>query len=352
MKRHPDALVSRRNYRDTRLYLRYCEEVRQAAPGSLLLYRTALDHLLRWATNRPFSHAPDVRPVFPLYLAEMALSTSYQGKTLEIARQFFEWARERYPDTYPSHSYLETLRPVNDQPCVVTETRLCTLDVALKMVQVPPRSLVEERSAAAAAMLFLSGARAAAFVSLPLEAVILDRYELRQWPKLGVRTKGNKAGTTYLLQSSEVSPLLDVVRRWDAKVRRALSLKAPWYALIDRTGEMFADNQMPGKSRTRNLARYLQRLCRQAGIDYYSPHTFRHGFTVYALGLCETMDDFKAVSQNLMHETMATTDAIYSRLLSRQVAERMAALGSRGTMPLDDPRIRKLAQELFRLVER
>ena len=38
------------------------------------------------------------------------------------------------------------------------------------------------------------------------------------------------------------------------------------------------------------------------------------------------MADYKAVSMNLMHEDIRTTDSIYARLLSDEVASRIAKL--------------------------
>lgn len=353
MKRHPDALISRRNWRDTRAYLTYHDEVLHAAPGSIALYRIALDHALRWSTDIPFARAADVRPVLPRYLADLGdLAHSYQSKLLSITRAFFAWGRERYPDAYPPATFSATLRPVNDHPPTVAERELYTLDDLLALAAVPVRSLTEQRARAAACLLFLSGMRATAFITLPLRAVHLERFELRQWPSLGVRTKNNKAATTYLLQTAAVGPLLDVARAWDTQVRRALEETAPWYALLDRTGDAFAAEQTPGRARIQNLSRQLCLLCERAGIPYRSPHKLRHGFAVYALSLCETMDEFKAVSQNLMHEQMGTTDAIYSALLHEQIAERMAALGQRGEKSSRDARVNALVEELFRLVER
>lgn len=349
VKRRPAALLSRRNWRDTRAYLAHCADVLHAAEGSVRLYRTALDHLLRWATEIPFSKAPDIRPVFPRYLADQGeLSGNYQSKLLEICRAFFAWARGCYPDNYPGAAYVETLRPVTDQQGTVQERELYTLDDLLRLAAVPVQNLTEQRNRAAACFLFLSGMRATAFVTLPLLAVDVSSYEVRQWPSLGVQTKNRKAATTYLLQSPQVAPLLEVVREWDTLVRRSLEPSAPWYALLESTGESFAAEQTPGRSRTQNLARHLERLCQQAGIEYRSPHKFRHGFAVYGLSLCKTMEDFKAVSQNLMHAQMGTTDAVYSALLNNQVATRIAALGKTAAPTDEEQRIQALVQSLFR----
>lgn len=351
MKRHPTALINRRNWSDTRAYLTYRAEVLNAVDGSLRLYRTHLDHLLRWATDIPFARAADIRPVFPRYIADLKTSPTYQAKTLETARAFLEWARDRNPDTYPPKAYRETLRPVKTQPQAIETREYYTLEEMLILAAAPVTTLTEQRDRAAACLLFLSGARAAAFCTLPLRAVNLTLYELKQWPLWGVRTKNRKAGTTYLLQNEEVGPLLDIAREWDEIVRRTLPSSAPWYALIDRNTTAFAKSQVPGQSRTSNLAQHLNALCTRTGVKYKSPHKFRHGFAVYALSLCETMEDFKAVSQNLMHNSMSTTDAIYAKMVNDRVAARMAILGSRKKLR-EDPEILELFKEFFQRIER
>lgn len=348
MKRHPDALISRKNWTDCRRYLEYHDEVLHSSPDSVRIYRTALDHWLRWATDVPFLKCPELRPVFPRYLADVGgMSVGYQAKTLEIVRAFLEWAQDRFPDAYPGRSYRDTLRPVDEYEGSAPNREIVTLEEALALAATPAANLTEERDRAAACMLFLSGARASAFCTLPLLAVNLEIFELRQWPALGVMTKNRKAGTTYLLQTEEVAPLLAVVRAWDAQARAALPPTAPWYALIDRTGSEFIAEQTPGRTRAKNLAEHLQELFQRAGLPYKSPHKFRHGFTVYASSLCYTQDEFKAVSQSLMHETVGTTDKIYSELMNHQVADLMAAIGKRGKRRED--RIKELAEELFRI---
>jgi len=354
MKRHPDALISRTNYKDTRAYITYCAEVMHAAPGSLRLYRTALDHLLKWATDRPFAQAETLRPVFPRYIADLAARTvTYQSKLIETVRNFFSWSMERYPDRYPARAWLATLRLVQDQAPSVKTRELYTLAEVLTLIRTPATTLTEQRNQAAVAFLFLSGMRAAAFVTLPLGAVNWQKFEVHQWPSLGVKTKNRKAGTTFLLQNHEVQPLITVAQAWQATAQRELGDAGMWYSLIQSDGATFAPEQLPGASRIQNLAHHLETLCLRAGVPYKSPHKFRHGFAVYALSLCKNMEDFKAVSQNLMHQTMSTTDEIYSCLLTNQVADRIANLRTTDTITAnDDERIQQLAAELFRLVSR
>ncbi|MBN2002060.1 MAG: site-specific integrase [Anaerolineae bacterium] len=349
MKRHPDALISRRNWRDTRAYLTYYEEVLHRSPGSIALYRTALDHLLRWATDVSFLHASDLRPVFPIYLAGLGKQSSgYQTKVLDVSRSFLEWARERSPDAYPGRVYRDTLYPASSDESVEDEMQIYTLEDMLMLAALPARNLTEQRDQAAACFLFLSGMRAGAFVSLPIEAVNLSRYEIRQWPSLGVKTKNRKAATTYMLQLPELEPLYEIVREWDTTVQRCLEPTAPWYALLDRNQNAFAADQTPGNVRTRNLARHLETLCHRARLNYLSPHKLRHGFAVYALQYCENYERFKTISQTLMHAQTGTTDKVYAKMMSRQIAKAMAEMGRRRNGGMSDEDIDRVAEALFR----
>ena len=70
------------------------------------------------------------------------------------------------------------------------------LDEVLALCEFQPERLLEQRDQAAAAFLFLSGMRIDAFVSLPIRGVDLVRMRVQQLPKLGVRTKNNKAAIT------------------------------------------------------------------------------------------------------------------------------------------------------------
>jgi hypothetical protein len=62
-------------------------------------------------------------------------------------------------------------------------------------LKIAPDNLATRRDQSSAAMLFLSGMRAGAFTTLPLEAVDLQTMKIRQWPELGVHTKNSKKAT-------------------------------------------------------------------------------------------------------------------------------------------------------------
>ncbi|HEY4690001.1 MAG TPA: hypothetical protein VIK33_11870, partial [Anaerolineae bacterium] len=100
----------------------------------------------------------------------------------------------------------------------------------LMKVEVEPGDIAARRDKAAAAFLFLSGARATAFCTLTLECVDIAERTVKQYPTMGVKTKNGKAGLTRLL---EIPDLLQVVEDWDSFVRTQLPPTAPWYPIID-----------------------------------------------------------------------------------------------------------------------
>ncbi len=74
------------------------------------------------------------------------------------------------------------------------------------------------------------------------------------------------------------------------------------------------------------------------GLKYRSPHAFRHGHIHYGLERAKTMADFKAVSLNVMHSKIQTTDEVYSRLSVEDVHTRVRHLGhakQRGSGDMD-----------------
>lgn len=345
MKRRATDLINRRNWQDTREYLRYYEEVLQNKPRSVDFSRTALDHLLRWATSTPLPHASDIRPVFPSHLNDMGKAAEYQRKLLNTARSFFEWARDRWPDRYVlNRQYIDSLRSKTKETTVPSR-EIFDLDRVRVLLAFQPRTLAEERDRAAVAFLFLSGMRVGAFATLPVQAVHIERRPVivNQWTSLGVRTKNDVVANTVLLDNSELDDLHAIVSTWDALARENVGPEGMWYSLIEPDGMNFMPDQLPGRYRGDGIARRLRLLCDLAGVPYLSPHKLRHGHIVYAVAHCKTMADLKAVSQNVMHKQLSTTDAIYARLTDDDVTRRIQGLGKQTS----DADLDELVKALF-----
>lgn len=327
-------MIERQNYLKIKAYLRYLEENLQLSSVSLERYWFYFRHLLIWADNQNFSNAHTIRPGLSTYITSLpgkdgngTLARATQKKIITLSKRFFRWARATYPREMHllPISWIDTLR-LPRQTKSSSENIFVTFDEIYKIISlpIPENNLALLRDQAAAAMLYLSGMRASAFTTLPISAVDLENLSIFQWPELGVHTKNNKKATTFLYNIPE---LLVPIQKWDKTIRLALPSSMPWYAPVDHIwGDHFLSAVEPGKNRSQALTKRLKLLFTMAGLEFKSPHKFRHGHAVYGLLHAQTMADYKAVSMNLMHDSIEITDSIYAPMLSSDVKERITNL--------------------------
>jgi len=325
-------MIHRQNYLDLRAFLHHCERELQLHPSTVERNRGALRHLLQWADDQPFPTARRIDPVYPACLVARDLSPASIAKHLSIARAFYSYARDawriRYHDV--TEHWISLLRPPRGHRL---ESRLevreyYTLDDVRRLLAVSAETLREQRAQAAVALLFLSGMRAGALVTLPLSCVDLPHRELRQLPEIGVHTKNGKAAVTYLL---EIPDLLDVVSAWDARMRSQFAPDALWFPSVARSGGTLLPYPTCRDNRASALRDDLCLLCQRAGLPYLSPHKLRHGHVVHALKQAHDLADLKAISQNVMHSSVTITDGIYGNLVGNDVRDTIARLGNSQT---------------------
>ena len=326
-------MINRENWIDTKKFIAYLAKIGRDEE-TIKRVRGILWHLLEWADETPFPKGREIDLAFPAYLlgarsdgSDKPLGAASMKKICEYSRMFFEWIRWESPARYKSisKSWVETIRPsvARGLHSEFHEHQFWTVEAIKKIAALQPKNITWERDIAAVCFMFLSAMRVQAFVSLPVEAVHLDRRVVRQFPELGVRTKNRKAGKTQMLKIPE---LLEVVLAWDEKVRAAGARL--WYPRIDRWHRFMTSDAEPNwLSMTKILNAGLRELCQAAGVPYLSSHKLRHGHIVYAIRQVKDMKGLKAVSQNAMHSSVAITDGIYGRLVSDDIAEVYDGLG-------------------------
>ena len=345
-------MINRINWKLIREYLKYRREVDHISPESQRLEESRLRHLLEWANDRSFDKVVKIRPTYPEYILtarmdgkEKSLSPIYVEKLIRSAYCFLKWLnthRKGYSEV--NQAYLDTLKP----PRMTIEYReheAVTIDEIRAIAQTPAVTIGERRIRASAVFWFLSGIRIGAFVSLPLSAVDLDNLAVKQWPKLGVRTKFKKHAKTYLLN---ISDLLEVIREWDNEVRSVCGSEGLWFAQISDVGKIIPGAVNAGRHRASIATRDLKNWLNKNGLPYHSPHKFRHGNAVYSLKQAKDIAELKAVSQNLMHSNLSITDGVYGMLSDRDIKGRITGL-KQGT-PSDD--IRELVALTKKLLKR
>lgn len=325
------------NYKLVCAYLENLGQMRRLSELSIGRYRSHLHHLLTWADDTSFGLLMKKCPTFEQYL-ETARRDVKGGKlareTVErivaTSQRFLIWAKAQHPHELRGLelAWINTLRPprIEEQEAV---HEFVTLDEVKQLIAAPTTedTWILKRNQAAAAMLFLSGARDGSFCSWSLQCVNLKECSIKQWPELGVHTKNGKSATTFLL---EIPELLEVVSEWDSYARTKLPPTAAWFTPTKGSwGHRSLSAEPPGFNRNIGFAKQVRQLFGLAGLPYKRPHAFRHGHAVFGLNRAKTPADFKAVSQNLMHENMKVTEEIYAKLANDDIKRRIAGLTGR-----------------------
>jgi len=357
-------MINRANYLDVKNFVAYLATKPTVKPTTVKRYWSLLRHLLEWADETLFPMAHQLNLTFPVYLTQVGVSRPRtDGKTgplaletqrhaCSVARLFFEWAIaydiKRYRTITPL--WLESLRPLRCKGHIKPRLEY-TLDEVERLVDsISTDTLTGQRDRAAIAFLFLSGARIDAFVTLPIKAIDLSTMPptLLQDPNIGVRTKNDRAARTFLLN---IPSLLAVVRSWDAIVRQALPENALWYASLTTDGMGLTGHTEAGISRGELLAKSLRRYCERIDITYKTPHKLRHGHVAYGFMHAKDLDDAKAISQNVMHKNLATTESIYGFLGEESMRERILRLSGTPTPTVNLTLSNDQFQDLLRVMQ-
>lgn len=327
-------MINRNNWKHVMVYLEYRREVDQISKSSLRLQETWFRHLLEWADSHSFERVQKIRPTFPEYMLTARIKTEggrlspiYVKHVVRSARSFFWWlAKHQEGFSFITQGWLDTLKPprMTIEP---PEHEFVTIEEVRAIASAPACSIVERRIRAAAVFWFLSGIRIGAFVTLPLSAVDVKHRSVKQWPRLGVKTKFSKHATTGLL---DIPDLLKVVKQWDEEVREVLPSNGFWFAPVSpETGEFDKNISSVGVHRKIRARKDLAAYLKVSGLPYHSPHKFRHGHAVYSLKLAQDVHDLKAISQNLMHANLSVTDGVYGILSDMDVIKRIGSLGKK-----------------------
>ncbi len=345
-----EKTIDRKNYLLTREFL--TQLTKRVSKKSVERYRFHLRHLLLWAMDNHLSKAKKIEPDFASYVANIipplggTLARESQKKIFILAHRFFEWAKMNYPKEFNGidSTWIETLSiskaaikqsPNNtvdlkllldDSDTPDTNLEFVTLEEVITLANLPKAEddLANWRDCAMAAFLYLTAARATAAVTIPIGAVHFDKGKIRQWPNLGVKTKNGKIATTFM---HNIPELIEVAQSWDIFVRTKLPLTSPWYAPIENHwGDQQLSSNPVGENRGVGLNKRLRILYSKVGLPYKSAHAFRHGHAVYELMKCRSMADYKALSLNMMHDSLEITDRIYVHMRNKDVSDKSIPL--------------------------
>jgi integrase/recombinase XerD len=229
----------------------------------------------------------------------------------------------------------ELLHPSEQDLRVATARRekyVATLDEIKRVLALMPSATpIERRNQALIAFTILTGARDGALATFRLKHVSMAGQTVSNDAR-EVRTKGRKTFTSIFFP---VGPEpVAIVADYVAMLTGELGF-GPDDHLFPATRVGRGEDrgfQAEGLSkqawRTAEPIRQIFRAAfSAAGLPYANPHSFRNTLVRLGERLCRTPEEWKAWSQNLGHESEATTYVGYGHVPSHRQTEIMRALG-------------------------
>lgn len=348
-------MINRKNKKIGDEYLEYRLLVDQQDPKSIRLERSLLKHILTWCDETEFCDAPKHTELFRNYAIRQTkasggpLSQNHKKKLIETGKHLFSWLsihKTGYRLITPA--WLATFK-YKSVPALNSAKKSVSEEEIIFLSKLPARNLLEQRIRAGVCLLYLSGARIDAFVTLPLKAIQITELKVQQFPSLGVRTKNKKSATTFLI---ELDHILQVVQEWDHLVRSELHPTSFWFAPFSpKTGGFDIDATTVGEHRAtifrKNLKNWLKK---NEVIEGFSPHDFRRGHANFLFDRAVNIGDILAAQENLMHDSLTTTEK-YARQREDQTRQHIKDMSHReiSSFPKDNlsgPQLDVLIQEI------
>lgn len=316
-------MINRDNYHLVEEYLDYRRDI----PDSIDSYRSHLRRLLAFAEETSFHELPGNTNAFEFmqYLddnrldgKEKPVEYEYKRKILGDVRRFLTWLMEAKQFSTFTHKWIKDFKPNKKGKYTSKNKPRYSLAEVRQIARTPVSSTNEERTRAACVFMFLSGARIKAFVTLPLESVNLDQGEIYQFPSLGVETKLGKKATTSLIDSPDLLDLHHIIGLWDKKVRKILTPKSFWFAPLSVRDHEIDPTATVGNNRDDGLRDDIKLFVEKAGLEYKSPHAFRHSHIRFLKDRAKNDErELEAIAENVMQDV--STMLGYGRLNDSEV---------------------------------
>jgi integrase len=202
-------------------------------------------------------------------------------------------------------------------------------DIKLVLALMPSESDIELRDRAVVAFTLLTGARDGAISSFRLKHLSLEKGSLFQDAR-EVRTKNRKSFVSYFFP---VGPEpLDIVSQYVARLKElGFGPDDPLFPATRIEHDSHRGFAATGLSRSMwRTAEPIRAIFRKAfalaGLPYANPHSFRSTLVRLGEGLCHTPESWKAWSQNLGHESEATTFVGYGQVPGSRQAQLLREL--------------------------
>ena len=327
------------NEKIKRKYFDYCREALGFTEKTLKVKESALwryDEFVKHQDYKRFNS--ETAKAFKKWLEihkkvrdNIPLDKTTQYNILRNLRVFFIWLSTQAGYKSRIHTddieYLHLNKADTKIAISSKEPKYPSLNYIQKLCCFEIKNEIDQRDRALIAFTALSGMRDLAIVSLPFGCFLPDDLLVTQDPAMGVKTKFTKTIYTTLFKFD--NKLLKYVLDWYKYLKEE--------KLFDNLKPLFPSTNIELMSKTQHsfistgiskefwsdagpMRKMFKARAQQMGLEYYSPHKFRHFAIREASDHAVGPEQMKAISQNVGHERIATTFFSYGAIDTHRVA--------------------------------
>jgi len=326
-----------------RAYFQHLRGARGRSPDTIAMAAAAIHQFERSTGHRSFKKFHiEQASAFGRMLGDQRtardgkpLSKATISQTLNAVRKFILWLAEqpgyRSRVRYSDADYFRLTEKDERAARASNDRRVPTpAQIEIVLERRPTVTVLDRRNRAMIAFTWLTGVRDGALVSLKLKHVDVAQQRVNQDPR-EVQTKNSKHIRTTFFPVGGAAR--DIVEKWILELRETHLWGAddplfPATALEQGEDRQFRARGIARKHwTTADAARKIFKQSFEAiGLHGFNPHSFRHALAVLGEQRCKTPEEFKAWSQNLGHENVATTLSSYGTVPEHRQSEIIKAL--------------------------
>lgn len=192
-----------------------------------------------------------------------------------------------------------------------------------RLIDFPENNVIDRRDKALLCFLLLSAGRIDAIRTAPIGSFNTTNYDFIQDPQLGMKTKYSKYIDSTLFRFKQ--EYIDIIVNWvnllikDYKFDKSAPLFPKITIDFKDTSKYIVTKEFYKKQGS--ISSILRKRFKNIGQKRFSAHKFRHLALDTAFGLIRSGKQFKAISQNVGHESMTTALKHYANMAPHEYKE-------------------------------
>ena len=365
--------IKDKNERIKRKYLNWLQEAEGFSEKSITAVEKALWKYEGFSKDSDYTNFNNKQAeLFKKYLithknkrSKKILSIRSQYHLLRHVRNFFAWlsGQAGYKSRISAYDvqYLQLSKKDRRVATTASLPKYPTLEQIKQLCSFSVQNEIDQRDRALIAFTALTGMRDQAIVTLPIGCFDSEKMLVLQLPSKGVQTKFSKEIYTTLFNIDEI--LVDYFIQWLNYLKTVkhfgnedpifpstkvgfISKKHHAFTLTGINRDFWAD--------ANPMRKIFKERSNQTKVPYFTPHKFRHFIINEAQKHISSIEQLKALSQNLGHENISTTFHGYGAIDTYRVNELVGSIDFSG-MPQNKAQedlVRKVTEQVMRQMDK